>query len=70
MATEKVLLLTIHLPFPINHGASLFNTYKLATGCTNITTCILPVFLKGEDKKVQGCLFWLIPVLPVIIWRS
>ncbi|MCB9019880.1 MAG: glycosyltransferase [Chitinophagales bacterium] len=54
MATrKKVLLLTIHLPFPINHGASLFNTYKLATWLHQHHDLYFACFLKGEDKKYK-----------------
>ncbi len=47
------MLLSIHLPFPVNHGASLFNTYKLATWLHGHHDLFFACFLKGEDKKYK-----------------
>jgi glycosyltransferase involved in cell wall biosynthesis len=48
---KKILLLTIHLPYPTNHGASLFNTYKLATYLNQHHDLFFATFLKwGSDK--------------------
>lgn len=53
IARKKVMLLTIHLPFPTNHGASLFNTYKLATWLQNNHDLFFACFLKGEDVQYK-----------------
>lgn len=50
---KKVILLTIHLPFPVNHGASLFNTYQLATWLHRNHDLYFACFLKGEDVKYR-----------------
>lgn len=49
MSRKKVLHITIHLPFPVNHGASLFNSYKLATYLHAHHDLFFACFLKGED---------------------
>ncbi|MEZ5014766.1 MAG: glycosyltransferase [Chitinophagales bacterium] len=48
---KKVLHITIHLPFPTNHGASLFNSYKLVTWLNAHHDLHFACFLKGDDVK-------------------
>ncbi len=50
---KKVLHITIHLPFPVNHGASLFNSYKLATYLNKNHDLYFVSFLKGDDVKYK-----------------
>ncbi len=50
---KKVILLTIHLPFPVNHGASLFNTYMLASWLHKNHDLYFACFLKGEDVQYR-----------------
>ena len=52
-ARKKVLHITIHLPFPTNHGASLFNSYKLATYLHKNHDLFFACFLKGDDVKYK-----------------
>ncbi len=47
------MLLSIHLPFPINHGASLFNTYKLVTWLHRNHDLFFACFLKGDDSQYR-----------------
>jgi len=53
MQRKKVLHITIHLPFPTNHGASLFNSYKLATYLHRNHDLFFACFLKGDDVKYK-----------------
>ena len=50
---KKVLHITIHLPFPANHGASLFNSYKLISYLHKNHDVFFACFLKGEDVKYK-----------------
>lgn len=50
---KKVLHITIHLPFPTNHGASLFNSYKLCTWLNAHHDLHFACFLKGDDIKYK-----------------
>ena len=50
---KKVLHITIHLPFPTNHGASLFNSYKLCTWLHQHHDLHFACFLKGDDVKYK-----------------
>jgi len=50
---KKVLHITIHLPFPINHGASLFNSYKLCTWLHKNHDLHFACFLKGDDVRYK-----------------
>lgn len=50
---KKVLHITIHLPFPPNHGASLFNSYKLCTWLQQHHDLHFACFLKGDDVKYK-----------------
>lgn len=50
---KKVLHITIHLPFPTNHGASLFNSYKLCTWLYRNHDLHFACFLKGDDVKYK-----------------
>ena len=52
-ARKKVLHITIHLPFPTNHGASLFNSYKLVTYLHKNHDLYFACFLKGDDVKYK-----------------
>ncbi|MFT7588986.1 MAG: glycosyltransferase involved in cell wall biosynthesis [Limisphaerales bacterium] len=54
---KKILLLTIHLPFPTNHGASLFNTFKLAEYLNTHHDLYFATFLKwGSEEYEKGFL--------------
>lgn len=53
MGRKKVLHITIHLPYPTNHGASLFNSYKLATYLHAHCDLFFACFLKGEDVQYK-----------------
>ncbi|MFZ1824199.1 MAG: glycosyltransferase family 4 protein [Chitinophagales bacterium] len=53
MSRKKVLHITIHLPFPSTHGASLFNSYKLATYLHKHHDLFFACFLKGEDVQYK-----------------
>lgn len=53
MVRKKVLHITIHLPFPVNHGASLFNSYKLATYLNAHHDLFFACLLKGEDPRYK-----------------
>ncbi|MBK7441477.1 MAG: glycosyltransferase family 4 protein [Bacteroidetes bacterium] len=50
---KKVLHITIHLPFPTNHGASLFNSYKLISYLNKNHDVFFACFLKGDDVKYK-----------------
>jgi polysaccharide biosynthesis protein PslH len=50
-ARKKVLHITIHLPYPPTHGASLFNSYKLISYLNQRHDVFFACFLKGEDVK-------------------
>jgi len=50
---KKVLHITIHLPFPANHGASLFNSYKLISYLNKTHDVFFACFLKGDDVKYK-----------------
>lgn len=50
---KKVLHITIHLPFPANHGASLFNSYKLISYLHKNHDVFFACFLKGDDVKYK-----------------
>ncbi|MFN3940646.1 MAG: hypothetical protein ACK4IY_08650, partial [Chitinophagales bacterium] len=53
MSRKKIMHLTIHLPFPVNHGASLFNSYKLASYLHRNHDLFFACFLKGDDVKYK-----------------
>ncbi len=50
---KKVLHITIHLPFPTSHGASLFNSYKLVTWLHKNHDLYFACFLKGDDVQFK-----------------
>jgi len=50
---KKVLHITIHLPFPANHGASLFNSYKLISYLNKTHDVFFACFLKDDDVKYK-----------------
>lgn len=57
MARQKILLLTIHLPYPTNHGASLFNTFRLAKYLNEKHDLFFATFLKwGSEQYEQAFL--------------
>lgn len=53
MSRKKILHITIHLPFPVNHGASLFNSYKLASYLHKNHDLFFACFLKGDDVQYK-----------------
>jgi glycosyltransferase involved in cell wall biosynthesis len=50
---KKILLLTIHLPYPTNHGASLFNTYRLAEYLNQEHDLYFATFLKWGSEEYE-----------------
>jgi polysaccharide biosynthesis protein PslH len=50
---KKILLLTIHLPYPTNHGASLFNTFRLAKYLNEKHDLFFATFLKWGSEKYE-----------------
>ena len=53
MARKKVLLLTLHLPYPTNHGASLFNTFRLAEHLNKKHDLYFATFLKWGSEQYE-----------------
>ncbi len=53
MARQKILLLTIHLPYPTNHGASLFNTFRLAKYLNERHDLYFATFLKWGSEQYE-----------------
>lgn len=53
MARKKVLLLTLHLPYPTNHGASLFNTFRLAEYLNKKHDLYFATFLKWGSEQYE-----------------
>lgn len=53
MQRKKVLHITIHLPYPPTHGASLFNSYKLFSYLHKNHDLYFACFLKGDDVKYK-----------------
>ncbi len=50
---KKVMHITIHLPYPVNHGASLFNSFKLFSYLNTHHDLFFACLLKGEDEKYK-----------------
>ncbi len=50
---KKIIHITIHLPFPTNHGASLYNSYMLSTYLNRRHDLFFACFLKGDDSKYK-----------------
>ncbi|MFN0274754.1 MAG: glycosyltransferase [Chitinophagales bacterium] len=50
---KKVIHITIHLPYPTNHGASLFNSFKLFSYLHKNHDLFFACFLKGDDVKYK-----------------
>ncbi len=50
---KKVMHITIHLPWPTNHGASLFNSYKLFSWLNQHHDLYFACLLKGDDVKYK-----------------
>lgn len=48
---KKILLITIHLPYPPNRGASVFNTFKLVEYLHQNHQLFLASLLKNDDHK-------------------
>jgi glycosyltransferase involved in cell wall biosynthesis len=52
-ARKKVIHITIHLPWPTNHGASLFNSFKLFSWLNKNHDLYFACLLKGDDVKYK-----------------
>lgn len=50
---KKVIHITIHLPWPTNHGASLFNSFKLFSWLNKNHDLYFACLLKGDDVKYK-----------------
>lgn len=50
---KKIIHITIHLPYPTNHGASLFNSFKLFSYLHKNHDLFFACFLKGDDIKYK-----------------
>lgn len=50
---KKVIHITIHLPYPPSHGASLFNSFKLFSYLNNKHDLFFACLLKGDDVKYK-----------------
>lgn len=48
---KKILFITIHLPFPPNKGASVFNTYKIIEYLKPLHQLKIVSLLKGDDAS-------------------
>lgn len=50
---KRIIHITIHLPYPSNHGASLFNSFKLFSYLNKNHDLYFACLLKGDDIKYK-----------------